>query len=99
MAARHEEWCYEKSILKHFHACKYLSNDDVGAARGTVFQEIRAGAGLETVDFVKEKLGGATVVRLMECLSVVKCTCVKVRYLLTPVGCDRGIIRYTFIWR
>ena len=54
MAARHEEGCYEKSILKHFHAFKGLSNDDVGSARDTVFQETRPGAGFETADFVEE---------------------------------------------
>ena len=44
MAARHEEGCYERSILKHFHACKGLSNDGVGGVvRGNVFQEIRPG--------------------------------------------------------
>ena len=42
-----------------------LSNDDVGAARGTAFQEIRPWAGLKTGDFVEEKLGArATVERL-----------------------------------
>ena len=35
-----------------------LSNDDVGVARGTVFQAIRPGAGFKTGDFVTEKLGG-----------------------------------------
>ena len=66
MAARHKEGCYEKSILKHFHACKGLSNDDIGAARGTVFQEIRPGAGFKTGHFVKDKLAvrRATVERL-----------------------------------
>ena len=58
MAARHEDGCYETSILKHFHACKGLSNDDVGVTRSTVFQEIRPGAGFKTGEFVKEKLGG-----------------------------------------
>ena len=48
----------KKHPLKHFHACKGLSNDDAGAARGTVFQEVRPGAGFETGDFVKETLGG-----------------------------------------
>ena len=38
--------------------CEGLSNDDVGVARGTVFQEMRAGAGFKTGDFFKEKLGG-----------------------------------------
>ena len=41
-----------------FLACNRLSNDDVGVARGTVFQERRSGVGFETGDFVKEKLGG-----------------------------------------
>ena len=58
MAARHEEGCYEKSILEQFHVRKGLSNDDVGAARGTIFQETRPGAGFKTGDFVQEKLRG-----------------------------------------
>ena len=58
MAGRHEERCYEKTILTQFHVCKGLSDDDVGAARVTVFQETRPGAGFKTGDFVKEKLGG-----------------------------------------
>ena len=42
-----------------FVACKGLSNDDVGVARGAVlFQEIWPGGGLKTDDFVPEKLGG-----------------------------------------
>ena len=48
MAAIHEEGCFEKSILKHFHVCNGLSDDDVGeggVCRGTptVFQKIRPG--------------------------------------------------------
>ena len=35
-----------------------LSNNDVGGARGTAFQEIRPGAGFESGDFVIEMLGG-----------------------------------------
>ena len=38
----------------------YVSKDDVGVARGTVFREIRPRDGLKTGDFVKEKLGGLT---------------------------------------
>ena len=34
------------------------SNDDVGVARGTVFEEVRSGARVKTGDFVNEKLGG-----------------------------------------
>ena len=41
-----------------------MSNGDVRGARGTVFQEIRPGAGFKTGDFVKRKVGGATVERL-----------------------------------
>ena len=37
--------------------CKGLSIDD-GVSRDNVFQEVRSGAGFETGDFVKEKLGG-----------------------------------------
>ena len=37
--------------------CKGRSNDDVGVARGSVFQEIRPGSGFKTGDFVKEKTG------------------------------------------
>ena len=39
-------------------AMEGLSNNDVGVARGTVFQEVRPGAGFKTGDFVKERLGG-----------------------------------------
>ena len=36
-----------------------ISNDDVrGGARGTVFQEIRPGAGFITGDLVEEEVGG-----------------------------------------
>ena len=64
MAALHEEGCYEKSIHTNCFVCKGLSNDDVGAERGTVFQEIRPGAVFKTGGFVKEKLGGGGVERL-----------------------------------
>ena len=57
MAARPEEGCYKNRILNHFHACKSLSNDYVGVARGTVLQEIQPGVGFKTGDFVKEMLG------------------------------------------
>ena len=50
----------------YFLICKGQSNDDVGATRSTVFQEIRPGAGFKTGDFVKEKSGGANVVRLID---------------------------------
>ena len=44
--------------------CKGPSNDDVGVARGTVFQEVRPGAGFKSGDFVERTVGGATVGRL-----------------------------------
>ena len=46
MAARHEEGCYEENICISFLVCGGLSNDDVGVARGTLFQEIRPGGEL-----------------------------------------------------
>ena len=58
MDARHKESCQDKNVFTYFLVCKGLSNDDVGAARGSVFQEIRPGAGFKTVGFVEEKLGG-----------------------------------------
>ena len=57
VAARHKEVCIEKSLFVHVFVCKGLSNDDIGVARGTVFQEIGPGAlpaGFKTGDFVKE---------------------------------------------
>lgn len=56
MAGRHEEGCHEGTISK-FLACKKPSNDDVGLARCTVFNEIRTGAGFQTDDIANEKLG------------------------------------------
>ena len=64
---RHEEGCHEKkSIFTCVLVCTGLSNDDVGVvARGTVFQDIRPGAGFKTGNFVEEELGGgATAERL-----------------------------------
>ena len=42
---------------------KGLSIDDVGVLRDNVFQNVQSEAGVETSDFVKEKMGG-TVDRL-----------------------------------
>ena len=56
--------CVKTKLFIYFVVCKgllllLLSNDDVGGGtRGTLFQEIRPGAGFETGDFVKEMLGG-----------------------------------------
>ena len=59
MAARQEEGCYETQlfVLDYCLACKGLSSDDVGVARGNVFEEIRRGAGFKTDDFAEEKRG------------------------------------------
>ena len=51
-------------MFTHFLDCKGLPNDDVEVARGAGIQNILPGPGFQTVDFVKEKVGGATVVRL-----------------------------------
>ena len=50
----------KNKILKHFLLWSGLSNYDVGVSKGgTVFPEIRPGAGFETGDgFVEEHLGG-----------------------------------------
>ena len=52
---------YEKTIFMYFLVCRGLSNyedDVIRVTRGTVFQEIRPGAGVETSNFVQEKLEG-----------------------------------------
>ena len=49
---------YEKNVFACFLVGKIRSNEDVGAARGSVFQELRPGAGFKTGDFIKERLGG-----------------------------------------
>ena len=48
----------ENKVSIYFLVCKGLSVDDVGVSRDTTFLQIRSGAGYETGDFVKEKLGG-----------------------------------------
>ena len=66
----------------------YRPIDDVGVAKGTAFQEIRPCAGFKTGDFVKEKLGGATVVRLLYRSTRPKSTWTKAavrRALLEPI--------------
>ena len=48
-----------KNVFKAFLICKGLSNDDVGVARGNVYQGMRPGSGLKKLGhFVIEKLGG-----------------------------------------
>ena len=58
MATRHEEGCYKVKVSVYCLVCNGLSIDDVVVARGTVFQEVRPGAGFKTGDFVEGKLGG-----------------------------------------
>ena len=60
MAARHEEGCFEYNIyIVHVFCLQQgLSNDSVGVERGTVFQEIRPGAGFKTGVFVLRKASG-----------------------------------------
>ena len=48
----------------HFSFFKGPSNDDVGVARDTVFQEIRPGVGFKNRRCRQRKVGGATVERL-----------------------------------
>ena len=57
MAARHEEGCDLIKVSIHVLVCHGLSNNDLGVARGIVFQELRPGAGFQTGDYVREKLG------------------------------------------
>ena len=58
VAARYEEGCHEKYTFACFLAHEGLRTDDVGVAKGTVFQEIRSWAGFKTGDFVNDMLGG-----------------------------------------
>ena len=48
----------KKIPSKYVFVCSGRSNDGVGVARGTAFQEIRPGAGFKTSNFVKQTLGG-----------------------------------------
>ena len=57
----HEEGCYYENVLWCFLVCKERAIERCTSGwqgRGTVFEEIRPGAGFKTGDFVKEKLGG-----------------------------------------
>ena len=44
----------KNAIFTHFLVCIGRSNDGVGGARDTVFQEIRPGAGFKTVISLKK---------------------------------------------
>ena len=59
MATQHEQEAREKVFpAMYFLVCKGRSNDDVGVARGTVFQALRPGAGFKTGDSSLKKKGG-----------------------------------------
>ena len=47
----------------YFLGCKGLLNDDIEGAGGTVYQEIRPGAGFKTPAISLKKVGGASVER------------------------------------
>ena len=53
MVVRHEERVPERYSFTYFLVSERLSNDYIGVAKGTVFQEIWPGAGFKTGDFVK----------------------------------------------
>ena len=57
MAARHEEGCYGQYIANYVLVCKGVSSDDVVVTRDAVFRGIRPGAGFETGNFRKERVG------------------------------------------
>ena len=61
MSARHKEGYFRKNGI-HTFSCvqRKVYRSTTSGCRGTpYFQEIRPGAGFETADLVKEKLGGA----------------------------------------
>lgn len=64
VAARYEKGRYERSILTYVFVHEGLSTNDVRMAKGTVFPKIGPWDGFKTGSWVKEKLGGANVVRL-----------------------------------
>ena len=85
MAARHKEGYYPERKSIHKISCarhKGLTIDDFGVSRDTtVSREIRPGAGFETGDFDKEKLGGgATVERLIGAIFLFFCKIFLVLY-------------------
>ena len=47
----------EKYMFTYVRVREGLSIDEVGVAKGTVFQEIRPWIGFKTGDFIQEKLG------------------------------------------
>ena len=86
MATRHEEGRCEKNILKRFHVCKGLSNDDVGAARGTVVKEIRRGADFKSGYFSLKKSWGGLPRRTSQFIVVLCCCTQGVRDLQPLLG-------------
>ena len=63
MATRLEQRCSANNMSSmYLLVCKGRSNDDVGVSRGTVLRGVRPGAGFKTGDFVRENLGGLSLV-------------------------------------
>ena len=89
MAARREEGCYEKRDILHvcFLVCKGLSNHGDRVARGSVFQEIRPGAGFKTGVFFKKSVGGGVTVGRVNLAPILVKTCCRHRSRCA----DRGI--------
>ena len=59
------------TIFTYLLVCKGLSNDDVGGAGGTIFQEIHGRErGSKPAISLKKNVGGATVERLDHTFSV-----------------------------
>ena len=61
MAARNEEGCYGQKKSLQILPClqkDFRTKINIEVEMGTVFGEIRPGAGFRTGDFVEEKLGG-----------------------------------------
>ena len=58
MATRREERCYEKTMSCYFLVRKGRSNDDVGVARGTVFQSYGGELALKPAILLKKSWGG-----------------------------------------
>ena len=83
-----------KNIFSNiFFACKGLSNGGIGAATGTVLQEIRLRAGFKTGDFVREKLGGLPTVERLVSLTSIRPASHHPRSLKSP-----GVFQHKGVW-
>ena len=63
VAARHEEECSNKTTFMYYLFCNRLVHDDVGVARGIVFQEVLPVAGFKDHRVSERNVGRATVER------------------------------------